>query len=54
MFYDSRENFLSFLLVDYIFLNDLLAGPHSKECLRKIGVKYSFREIGRASCRERV
>ena len=43
MLYDSRENFLSFLLSDYIFLNELLEGPHSQASLRKIGIKYGLR-----------
>lgn len=40
---DSREKFFSQLLVDYVLMNEILAGAYSEQCLQKIGIKYGLR-----------
>lgn len=43
MFADSREDFFLQLLVDYVLLNEILAGPYTQQCLQKVGIKYGLR-----------
>ena len=40
---DSREEVFLQLLVDYVLLNEIIAGPYSEQCLQKIGIKYGMR-----------
>lgn len=43
MGYEDREDFLLQILVDYILLNEIVAGPFTEQCLHKVGIKYGMR-----------
>jgi two-component system sensor histidine kinase AtoS len=43
MGYEDRGDFFLQILVDYILLNEIVAGPFAGQCLHKVGVKYGMR-----------
>lgn len=43
MGYEDREDFFLQILIDYVLLNEIVAGPFTEQCLKKVGVKYGMR-----------